>query len=148
MNRHRKNYGKGQNRFSDEYSVNKNNYVPYTTGEVEKNIRYFGSTCKEYEYSSALSKYLYLLRKYRMGNLRNAPKYPRFSDHQTRTSSEYKRPGRYQNVSGTQNYKRTLKEKPNKTLNETLEEQTSESQNENQENFNYEIIENNSEIIK
>ena len=77
------------------------NYLPYSTQEVQKAINYFGYTCANYAYSSALRNYLGLLQKYKRGQLPRAPKYPNICEYQSENPKPYKRPAMYQGVGRT-----------------------------------------------
>ena len=73
-------------------------YVPYSIKDVEKNIRYYSSTCGYYEYACVLKVYLQYLLRYKSGHLQKPPKYPDLCQYQPE-QGKYKRPSRYQNVS-------------------------------------------------
>ena len=81
--------------FSNSYSK----YVPYSISELEKQVKYFNS-CAYYEYASALSRYLELLRIYKTGKMPHPPKYPDLCKYQSEPK-DYKRPAMYQGVGRT-----------------------------------------------
>jgi len=98
------NFGKRKlerNQKTQRTNYSTNNYVPYSVNEVQKSINYFGSTCAMYSYASALRNYLWLLQKYKKGQLPRAPKYPNICEFQPENPKPYKRPAMYQGVGNT-----------------------------------------------